>query len=88
MTMGLGIYKKSLLLLTNTSEDVIIKSKARELFLHYKTYKVCQNKQNSRKPLYSGHLQKTDTRHSSQAVRYMEVPLYFFICHLHGHAWA
>ena len=42
MTMGLGIYKKSLLLLTNTSEDVIIKSKARELFLHYKTYKVCQ----------------------------------------------
>ena len=64
MTMGLGIYKKSLLLLTiNTSEDVIIKSKARELFLHYKTlYKVCQNKQNSRKPLYSGHLQKTDTR--------------------------
>ena len=85
MTMGLGIYKKSLLLLTiNTSEDVIIKSKARELFLHYKTlYKVCQNKQNSRKPLYSGHLQKTDTRHSSQAVRYMEVPLYFlFICRL------
>ena len=51
MTMGLGIYKKSLLLLTNTSEDVIIKSKARELFLHYKTYKLCQNKQNSSKPL-------------------------------------
>ena len=77
MTVGLGIYKKSLLLLTNTSEDVIIKSKARELFLHYKTYyKACQNKQNSRKPLYSGHLQTTDTRRSSQAVRYMEVPLY------------
>ena len=31
MTMGLGIYKQSLLL-TNTSEDVIAKSKARELF--------------------------------------------------------
>ena len=58
MAMGLGMYKKSLLLLTNTSEDVIIKSKARELFLHYKTYKVCQNKQNSRKPLYSGVLPK------------------------------
>ena len=76
MTMGLSIYKKSLLLLTNTSEDVIIKSKARELFLHYKTYKVCQNKQNSRTPLYRGHLQTTDTRRSSQAVRYMEVSLY------------
>ena len=61
MTMGLAIYKESLLLLTNASEDVIIKSKARELFLHYKTYKVRQNKQNSRKPLYSGHLQTTDT---------------------------
>ena len=32
MTMGLGIYKQSLLLLTNASEDVIAKSKARELF--------------------------------------------------------
>ena len=36
MTMGLGTYKKTLLLLTNTSEDVIIKSKAKELFLHTK----------------------------------------------------
>ena len=78
MTMGLAIYKESLLLLTNASEDVIIKSKARELFLHYKTYKVRQNKQNSRKPLYSGHLQTMDTRRSSQAVRYMEVPLYYY----------
>ena len=75
MTMGLCIYKISLLLLTNSFEDVIIKSKARELLLPYKTYKVCQNKKNSRKPLYSGHLQTTDTRRSSQAVRYMEVPL-------------
>ena len=40
MTMGLGIYKKSLLLLTDTSEDVIIKSKVRELFLHYKVQNI------------------------------------------------
>ena len=76
MTMGLGIYKQSLLLLTCASEDVVTKSKARELFLHYKTYTVRQNRRNSRKPLYSGHLQTTDTGRSSQAVRYMEVPLY------------
>ena len=44
-------YKKSLLLLTNVSEDVITKSKATELFSHYKTYTVRQNKQNSRKPI-------------------------------------
>ena len=56
MTMGFGIYEQSLLLLTNASEYVITKSKARELFLHHKTYKVRQNKRNSRKPLYSGHL--------------------------------
>ena len=76
MTMGLGIYKQALLLLTNASEDVITKSKARELFLHYKTHKVRQNKRNNRKPLYSGHLQTTNTERLSQAVRYMEVPLY------------
>ena len=35
--MGLGIYKKSLLLLTNTSEDVIIKSKAIVFFCFYTT---------------------------------------------------
>ena len=40
MTMGFGIYEQSLLLLTNASEDFIAKSKARELFLHYKIYKV------------------------------------------------
>ena len=75
--MGLGIYKQSLLLLTCASEDVITKSKARKLFLHYKTYTVRQNRRNSiRKPLYSGHLQTTDTGRSSQAVRYLEVPLY------------
>ena len=76
MTMGFGIYEQSLLLLTNASEDFITKSNARELFLHYKTYKVRQNKRNSRKPLYSGHLQTTDTGRLSQAVHYMEVPLY------------
>ena len=76
MTTGPGIYKQALLLLTNASEDVITKSKARELFLHYKTHKVHQNKRNSRKPLYSGHLQTTDTGRLSQAVRYMEIPLY------------
>ena len=73
--MGLGIYKQALLLFTNASEDVITKSEAREVFLHYKTYSVRQNKQNSRKPLCSGHLQTTDTGRSSQTVRYMEVPL-------------
>ena len=76
MTMGVGIYKQSLLLLTNASKDVITKSKARELFLHYKTYTVRQNKPNYRKPLYNGHLETTETGRSSQAVCYMEVPLY------------
>ena len=47
----MGTYKKSLLLLTNVSEDVITKSKATELFSHNKTYIVHQNKRNSRKPL-------------------------------------
>ena len=79
MTMGFGIYEQSLLLLTNASEYVITKSKARELFLHHKTYKVRQNKRNSRKPLYSGHLQTTDTGRLSQAVRYIKVPLYLHI---------
>ena len=72
MTMSLG--KQSLLLLTNASIDVITKSKARELFLHYKTYTVRQNKPNHRKPLYNGHLETTETGRSSQAVCYMEVP--------------
>ena len=72
--MGLGIYEQSLLLYA--SEDVITKSEAREVVLHYKTYSARQNKRNSRKPLYSGHLQTTDTGRSPQAVRYMEVPLY------------
>ena len=43
MTMGLGIYKQALLLLTNASEDVITKSKATELFLHYKTREAVGN---------------------------------------------
>ena len=47
--MGLGIYEQSLLLFTNASEDVITKSEAREVVLHYKTYSVRQNKRNSRK---------------------------------------
>ena len=59
------------------SECVITESEAREVFSHYKTYTVRQNKGNSMKPLYSGYLQKTDTGGSSQAVRYMEVSLYF-----------
>ena len=50
----MGTYKKSLLLLTNVSEDIITKSKATELFSHYKTYTVRQNKRNSRKPLSAG----------------------------------
>ena len=74
--MGLGIYEQSLLLFTNVSEDFIAKSEAREMFLHYDTYTVHQIKRSSRKPLYCGHLQTTDTGRSSQAVRYMEVPLY------------
>ena len=75
--MGLGIYmNQTLLLFTNASEDLITKSEAREGVLRYKTYTVRQNKRSSRKPLYSGHLQTTDTGRSSQAVRYMEVPLY------------
>ena len=73
--MGLGIYEQSLLLFTNASEDLITKSEAREGVLHYKTYTVHQNKQSSRKPLYSGHLQTMETGLSSQAVRYMEVSL-------------
>ena len=73
--MGLGLYKQTLILFTNASEDVTTKSEAREVFLHYKTYTVRQNKRNSRKPLHSGHLQITDIGRSSQAVRYMEVPL-------------
>ena len=77
--MGLGIYEQSLLLFTNASEDVITKSEARERVLHYKTYTVRQNKRSSRKPLHSGHLQTTETGRSSQAVRYMEVPLYFLL---------
>ena len=56
MTMGFGIYKQSLLLLTNASEDFITKSNARELFLHYKTYKVRQNKRET-----VGNLCTTDT---------------------------
>ena len=75
--MGLGIYEQSLLLFTNASEDLITKSEVREGVLYYKTYTVRQNKRSSRKPLYSGHLQTTDTGRSSQAVRYMEVPLYY-----------
>ena len=78
MTMGFGIYEQSLLLLTTASEDFITKSKARELFLHYKTYKVRQNKRNSRKPMYSEHLQTTDTGRLSQAVHYMKVALYIY----------
>ena len=74
--MGLGIYEQSLLLFTNASEDLITKSKAREGVLHYKTCTVRQNKRSSEKPLNSGHLQTTDTGRSSQAARYMEVPLY------------
>ena len=74
--MGLGIYERSLLLLTNASEDLITKSEAREGALHYKTYSIGQNKRSSRKPLHSGHLQTTNTGRLSQAVRYMEVPLY------------
>ena len=72
----MDIYKQSLLLFTNASEDVIINSEAREVFLHYKTYTVRQNKRNSREPLHCGHLQTTDTGRLSQAVRYMEAPLY------------
>ena len=77
--MGLGIYgyKQTLLLFTNASEEVITKSEARKVFLHYKTYSARQNKRNGRKPLYNGHLQITDTGRSSQAVCYMEVSLYF-----------
>ena len=78
MTMDFGMCEQSLLLLTNASEDFIAKSKARELFLHYKIYKVRQDKRNSGKPLYSGHLQTTDTGRLSQAVHYMEVPLYLY----------
>ena len=50
------------------SEYVLTVSEA-----HHKTYTVRQNKGNSMKPLYSGHLHTTDTGGSSQAVRYMEV---------------
>ena len=57
---------------TNASEHVTTKSEARNVFLRYKTYSVRQNKQNSREPLHSGHLQTTDTKRLSQAVRYME----------------
>ena len=71
--MGLDKYKQSLLLFTNASEDVKTKSEATEVVLHNKTYIVCQNKQNSRKPLYSGHLQTTDAGRSSQANRFIEV---------------
>ena len=39
--MGVGTYKQLLLLLTNASEDVITKLKAKELFLHHKTYTQC-----------------------------------------------
>ena len=74
--MGLNIYKQSLLLFTNASEHIMIKSEAREVFLHYKTYTVRQNKRNSKEPLHCGHLQTTDTARSSKAVRYMEAPLY------------
>ena len=75
--MGLGIYEQSLFLLfTNASEDLTTKLEAREGALHYKTYSIGQNKRSSRKPLHSGHLQITDTGRLSQAVRYMEVPLY------------
>ena len=42
--MGLGIYEQSLLLFTNASEDVITKSEAREVVLHYKTYSACASK--------------------------------------------
>ena len=61
----------------HASEDVIIKSEAKEVFLHYKTYSVRQNKRNSRQPLHCGHLQTTNTGRSSQAVRYIEAPLYW-----------
>ena len=57
-------------------EHVTTKSEARKVFLHYKTYSERQNKRNSTKPLHSGHLQTTDTGRLSQAVRYIEVPLY------------
>ena len=62
--MSLGIYKQSLLLFTNASEEVITKSEAMDV-LHNKTYSVRQNKRNNSKPLYSGHLQTTDTGRSS-----------------------
>ena len=76
--MGLGIYEQSVLLFTNASEDLITTSEVREVVLYYKTYTVHQSKRSSRKPLHSGHLQTTDTGRSSQAVHYMEVPLYIF----------
>ena len=73
--MGLDIYEQSVHLFTNASEDLITKSEAREGVLHYKTYTVRQNKRTSREPLYSGHLQTTDTGRSSHTVCFMEVPL-------------
>ena len=70
--MGLGICKQSLLFFTNAFEEIVTKSEAREVFLHYKTYTVRQNKRNS---TFS-----YDTGRSSQAVRYMEDPLYSRYC--------